>query len=179
IELPVKGQFLQLAEVQVFSGGENVARQGEARQSSTYDDAEARRAIDGNTDGEYEKHSVAHTAGGEDAPWWEVDLKSEKPLDRVVIWNRAELPERLQGFRILALDDKRQVVWSKDGNDAPKLSVSLDLSGARDIKFTRAVPDSTQPDFDGGTVLGAPATSAGAHGWDIGAAGRAHSFSLL
>src|SRR6185503_468925 len=36
IELPGKGKLLQLAEVQVFSGGENIALKGEARQSSTY-----------------------------------------------------------------------------------------------------------------------------------------------
>ena len=31
------------------------------------------RAIDNNTDGNYEKQSVTHTADG-DNPWWEVDL---------------------------------------------------------------------------------------------------------
>ncbi len=55
IELPGKGKFLQLAEVQVFSGSENVALKGRATQKSTYADAVAARAIDGNTSGEFEK----------------------------------------------------------------------------------------------------------------------------
>ena len=103
IELPGKTKILQIAEVQVFSGGENVAMRGEARQNSTYAGAEARRAIDGSTAGEYEKGSVAHTNEGDD-PWWEVDLKEEREIERIVVWNRFELPERMQGFHVIALD---------------------------------------------------------------------------
>ena len=87
IELPGKTKLLQLAEVQVFSGGENIAPRGTATQVSTYADAVAQRAIDGRTDAEYEKGSVAHSGDGDD-PWWEVDLKAEQTIERVVVWNR-------------------------------------------------------------------------------------------
>ena len=49
VELPRQGT-LTLAEVQVFSGGTNIARQGKAKQSSTANGGEAARAIDGRTD---------------------------------------------------------------------------------------------------------------------------------
>ena len=78
IELPGKEKILSLAEVQVFRGTDNVARRGEATQSSTAFDGPAKLAIDGNTDGRYdEAKSTTHTDVSDD-PWWEVDLKTEQ-----------------------------------------------------------------------------------------------------
>ena len=185
IELPGKAKVLQIAEVQVFSGGENIATRGAATQISTYADAGAQRAIDGNTAAEYEKKSVAHTAEGDDL-WWEVDLKAEREIDRVIVWNRFELPERMQGFRLVALDAQRQPVWSRGENDAPKLSAALELSGGREIKFVDAVADFTQADFDESLVLsdGAPVKrgkkKGPQKGWAIGGAtAQPHTLALL
>jgi hypothetical protein len=153
IELPGKGKLLQLAEVQVFSGSENVATKGDASQKSTYTDAVAARAIDGNTAGEYAKGSVAHTADNTDDPWWEVDLKSEQTLDRIVVWNRFELPERLAGFRIVALNEQRQPVWEKADNAATPAEMPFALNGGRDIKFADATADFVQADFEEDAVV--------------------------
>ncbi|MEO1996674.1 MAG: DUF1549 domain-containing protein, partial [Planctomycetaceae bacterium] len=49
IDLAGKGKMVHLAEVQVFAGSTNVARQGTARQSSTDFSGPAQHAIDGNT----------------------------------------------------------------------------------------------------------------------------------
>ena len=90
IERSGKDTYLMLAEVQAFSGSENVAVKGEASQISTGFEGVAKRANDGNTNGKYfEANSVAHTEKAND-PWWEVDLKSMQPLDRVVVWNRTD-----------------------------------------------------------------------------------------
>ena len=185
IELPGKAKVLQIAEVQVFSGGENIATSGAATQISTYADAVAQRAIDGNTAAEYEKKSVAHTAEGDDL-WWEVDLKAEREIDRVIVWNRFELPERMQGFRLVALDAQRQPVWSRSENAAPKLSAALELSGGREIRFVDAVADFTQADFDESLVLsdGAPVKrgkkKGPQKGWAIGGAtAQPHTLALL
>ena len=63
---------------------------GEATQSSTAYEGHARLAIDGNTDGDYEKaKSTSHTDASEN-PWWEVDLKTARAVDRIVIWNRTD-----------------------------------------------------------------------------------------
>ena len=51
VELPGEQRLLSLAEVQVFSGGANVATKGKASQSSTDYDGPAALAIDGNTNG--------------------------------------------------------------------------------------------------------------------------------
>ena len=185
IELPGKNKILQLAEVQVFSSGKNVALSGAATQSGTFADADAKRAIDGNTAGEYEKGSVAHAAEGDDR-WWEVDLKSDFSLDRIAVWNRAELPERLKGFRIVALDAQRKPVWEKSGNDAPAKTAEFSLSGAREIVFGSAVADFTQADFDEQGVLrdtpkdAKPKPGAKQSAWAVGGAvTQPHTLTLL
>jgi hypothetical protein len=180
IELPGKGKLLQLAEVQVFSGGENVALRGEARQSSTYAEAVAKRAIDGNTAGEYEIGSVAHTGDGDENPWWEVDLKAEVPIERIVIWNRTELPERMQGFRLVALDEKRKPVWEKANNDAPKVNAEFAPDGAREIKFVVIVPDAPQAMQELQGIIGLPIDkpkAAFANGWAINGGARSNAFT--
>ena len=180
IELPAKNQFLQLAEVQVFSGGENVALKGEAKQSSTYMGAAAARAIDGKTDGEYDKGSVAHSEA-QDNPWWEVDLKEARALERIVVWNRTEAGERLKGFRVVALDAQRNVVWDKSGNDAPKKDLAFAMNGAREVKFTAAIADFTQANYDAENVINdtAPAKDR-TRGWAVGGGtGKAHTLTLI
>ncbi len=75
IEIPGKEKFLSLAEVQIFSGKENIAPTGEASQSSTALNAPANLAVDGKTDGNFDEKSTTHTEKSEN-PWWEVDLKA-------------------------------------------------------------------------------------------------------
>jgi hypothetical protein len=188
IELPGKGKLLQLAEVQVFRGGENIALKGEATQKSTFADAGAARAIDGNTAGEYAKGSVSHTADGDD-PWWEVDLKSEQTIDRVVVWNRAELGERLAGFRIVALNEKREPVWEKTGNAAAPAEMAFALNRGREVTFSDAVADFVQTDFDEDLVVSDAAPKEPKRGrkkrgpqkgWAIGGSiGAGHALTLL
>ena len=75
IELPGDKRVLTLAEVEVFSGGKNIASGGKATQSSTLGDAVAGRAIDGNKDSDFNKKGQTHTENkGTTNPWWELDL---------------------------------------------------------------------------------------------------------
>ena len=61
IELPGR-RTLTLAEVEVFSDGRNVARQGKASQKNTANGGDAGRAIDGNTSGSYGDGGQTHSA---------------------------------------------------------------------------------------------------------------------
>jgi hypothetical protein len=138
IELPGKQKILSLAEVQVYAGTVNLARKGKATQSSTDFNGPAGLAIDGNADGDYTRaKSTTHTAVS-DNPWWEVDLGGARPLDRIVIWNRTDggLQTRLNGFRLVVLDEKRRTVWEQSVQTAPTSSVELRSDGARPIAFT-------------------------------------------
>jgi hypothetical protein len=185
IELPGAGKLLQLAEVEVFSGGANVAPKGKATQKSTFADAGAARANDGRTDPEYHQGSVAHTAENTPDPWWEVDLGSEQTIDRVVVWNRAEAAERLDGFRLVVLDGERKPVWEKSGNPAAA-SVPIALTGEREIRFTDAAADYEQPEFSAESLVrSAPQPKRGRRargpqqGWAVGGSpGKPHQLIL-
>ena len=128
IALPRIGT-LSLAEVQVFSGGKNIAPTGKATAIDTAAGGTPDRAIDGNTDGDYSHNSVTHTSVEIDSPWLEVDLGSEQPVESVTVWNRTDfnLEARLDGFELTALDASRQVLFTKSGVPAPKQSVQTAL----------------------------------------------------
>ena len=180
IELPGEKKFLSLAEVQVFEGTENVAARGEARQSSTGFNGPAQLAIDGNTDGGYEKaKSTTHTEQSDD-PWWEVDLQSSRAVDRVVVWNRTDgdLGKRLSGFRVILLDKDRREVWTQDDSEPPSPSLEISLSGARGIRFVAAHADYEQKKFEAASVLDNPDPKE--KGWAVGGGeGRDHRLTLI
>jgi len=129
-----KGGYLHLAEVQVFSGKENLALKGKATQISTGFDGPAKYGNDGNVDGNYPKKSVFHTAQA-DNPWWEVDLGKDSHVDKVVIWNRMDgaTADRLKKFRLELLDEKRRPVWNKEIAKTPKPSHAEALDGAETL----------------------------------------------
>lgn len=180
IELPGQKKLLQLAEVEVFSGGTNIASTGVAKQSSTYADAGARRAIDGGTEGDYAKGSVAHTSGEENDPWWEVDLKAPKAVEKVVVWNRTDgdVGKRLEGFRVVLLDDKREILWKSESTPAPAKDKSFATSGAVTVSFTTALVDYEQGGFTAASLL-KPKDKQN-QGWAVaGAADKPHTLTLL
>jgi mono/diheme cytochrome c family protein len=178
IELPGKARFLQLAEVEVFGGGANVALKGKASHSSQYMDAAAARAIDGRTDGDYAKGSVSHT-NQEDNPWWEVDLGAEMPVDRIVVWNRTDggTAIRLERFSVIALDEKRVPVWKQQTIPAPKDKAEFALGGPQPLTFAAATADHEQSGFPAASLVN-PAQG-GTTGWAVGgAADRPHELLL-
>ena len=123
--------MLSLAEVEVFSGGENIAPHGKASHSSTYNHVSnpvASRAIDGNTNGDFGVESTTHT-NNETDPWWELDLGIEKGLDEIVIWNRLgkSVRSQLDGFKLSVLEQNRKSVWEKTFEKAPKRKVVVGL----------------------------------------------------
>jgi len=126
IELPRRGT-LTLAEVEVFSRGNNIGLAGKAKQSSAANTAGAERAIDGKTDGSFGAGTSTHSSENEKNPWWEVDLGGEKPVESVVVWNRTDgdLGARLEGFTLTILDGQRGEVFKKTGLGAPSRSARI------------------------------------------------------
>lgn len=122
--------LLCLAEVEVFSESRNVAPRGKATQSSDYDQAPrpttADKAIDGNTNGELAAGSVTHTKLDIN-PWWEVDLQKDRELSKIVIWNRSERQQRLDGFKLSVLSAERKVIWEIEVPKAPQRSMEFTL----------------------------------------------------
>ena len=139
VELPKTGT-LTLAEVEVFADSKNVAPQGKATQSSTAYGADAQRAIDGKTAGEFSAATSTHTNENENKPWWEVDLQKEVSVEAIAVWNRTdgELGSRLNGFNLIVLDSARHEVFSQKGIPAPKDSMRVQMSGETPVSIQRA-----------------------------------------
>lgn len=142
VDIPNREAFLSLAEVQVFSGEENVASKGKASQSSNSSGGFAPKGIDGNTSGRFNADaSTTHTTY-EKHPWWEVDLKAVKAINAIAVWNRVGednggtrndgIGGRLKGYRVQVLDKGRRVVWQMDGQSIPDPSERFGLSGLSD-----------------------------------------------
>ena len=110
--------------------GENIAAHKSASQSSTYYDADASRAVDGNLDNVYRHHSVTHT-NFEDHAWWKVDLAKEEGVGTVRIYNRGDgdVANRLSNFDVILLD--------KDGKEVTRQHVdSLNNQPTIDVQFS-------------------------------------------
>ncbi len=104
---------LSLAEVLVFEGDKNVAREGAATQAGTDYGGTPERAIDGNTNGDYNgAQSTTHSAHVP-LPWWELDLKRDVTVRQLEIWNRTDdgLHTRLSGSRVILFDSNRKPLW--------------------------------------------------------------------
>lgn len=132
VEAPGKGRYLHLAEVEVMSGGKNVALGAKATQISTDNGGEAARAIDGNRDGDYNAGSTTHTAAT-DNPWWEVDLGQEFPIDEIILSNRTDgtMAGRITPFKVAVLNAGHQVIWNHDSNETPMTGFVIKVADVR------------------------------------------------
>jgi len=136
VRLSLSGEkrVLTLAEVEVTSGGKNIATAGKATQSSVGAGGTPERAIDGNKDGDFNKKGQTHTAEGNDkAPWWELDLGSAQTIDSIQIWNRAGFHDRLKGFKLELLDAERKPVFTRENNPGPDGSITFRFDGKTEI----------------------------------------------
>lgn len=135
IELPGNDRILTVAELEVYSGRENIARSGKASQSSTEFGAEAQRAIDGNPSGEFASNGQTHTKQ-EANPWLEVDLGRNQPINFVRVMNRrdGDAGKRLNGFRLIVLDENRVPVFTQEDiageGRSIRVEVTADPAGA-------------------------------------------------
>ncbi|MBN1421604.1 MAG: discoidin domain-containing protein [Planctomycetes bacterium] len=129
----------------------NIAPLGTAMQSTVGYGGVPERAIDGNTSGVYNDNSITHTATGDAAPWWELDLGDEYEITRIVIWNRTDVccPQRLSNFYVSVLDDGYGEVFGEtffeDGIGYPDTTVD---------GFEIVVPDDTLGRFVRVDLLG-------------------------
>ena len=83
----------------MYVGGFSVIT-GTASQSSTGHGGIASRAVDGNTNQQYQSNSCTHTEGF-NQPWWRLDFGMTKRVSKVEVWNRADCcSDRLSGVEV-------------------------------------------------------------------------------
>jgi len=111
------------------AGPQNLALGKPATQSSTH--ADAARAVDGNTDGNWVKGSVAQTTNNAQA-WWQVDLGAVQSIKQVVLYNRTDCcAERLSNFDIKVSPDGSTwtVAATVTGTAQPKNVYPMNVTG--------------------------------------------------
>jgi putative heme-binding domain-containing protein len=139
VELPGRKKTLTLAEVEVYSDGRNIARQGKATQKNTANGGDAGKAIDGNKSGNFGDGGQSHTAENQTDPWWQVDLGAEYPINSIVIYNRTDgnLGKRLAGFTLKVLNDQKGVVFQTQKQPAPAVKATFQVSGESPERIIR------------------------------------------
>jgi hypothetical protein len=165
IELPGKKRYLSLSEVQVFDGDKNVALKKAAKQSTTGFSGPAKLAVDGKTSSAFSSKTITHTLEESD-PWWEVDLAKVQNISRIVVWNRAEnVHDRLDGFQIKILNEKREVLYTDGLKKATPKAMGFDVSGARALPFEYASASLSTPGYSPKHAI---SDSTSTLGWSIG-----------
>lgn len=108
---------------------------GIATQSVTGYGGLAERAIDGNTDGNFNNNSVSHTENGVNGSgilkWWQVDLQADYDIETITIFNRtgSNYSERLNNFTVEVKDSNGHVTFSQFYAAYPNPSLSIDTEG--------------------------------------------------
>ncbi len=145
--------YLSLAEVQVFSGDQNVALQGTASQSTPDNRMGAAMAIDNRltADGYRDKNgkyarSMTRTRGKKGSAWWEVDLGKSYDIDRIVIHSPTAYSVRTSPFHVMVLDASRDpendLVWESSLiSQPPSPSLELMDSNSQPVKLSAARTD--------------------------------------
>ena len=115
---------------------QDVTRSDLGRSITTQQDALG--ACDGVKDGKWGFHTSA-----DEKPWWQVDLGEARPLARVLVFNRCDIPERLGRLVLLLSDDAKEwrEAYRHDGTpflgatDGKPLSIALAGAKARFVRI--------------------------------------------
>lgn len=133
----------------------NIAQGKLVRQSSTLAEGNAIRAVDGNTEGNFDLGSVTHTEADANA-WLEIDLGRSETIDSIRIWNRTDCcRDRLGDYWVFVSDipflasdtaillRSRPATWSQI-NFTPNPNSTIKTGGVRG-RYIRVQLGGTQP----------------------------------
>jgi len=102
IDLEKAGAYMTLCEVKVFGTfvESGLAVGKPTKQSSTASGGYSKRAVDGNTEGNFAKDSCTATMK-EDNPWWFVNLGKIAMVKKVAVYNRADCcGDKIRNFEV-------------------------------------------------------------------------------
>ncbi len=134
IEIPGDKKCLQIAEIEVMSGGKNVVKDTKATQSTTANGGVPQRAFDGNKSPDWGKGGQTHTKENQPNPWWEADLGASHEIDTIHLWSRAGFSDRLGGFTLQLLDEGRKPVFEIKNVAGPE-AMTIDVKGGGKLTY--------------------------------------------
>lgn len=105
LRLDMIGGGFNLNDIEFIPSSGNIALGKTTSQSSIAYNGESSRAVDGNTDGEWNNDSITHT-NNETQAWWEIDLGAVSNIDVINLWNRTDscCASRLSNFYVFVSD---------------------------------------------------------------------------
>jgi len=142
ILLPGRDRTLGLAEVEVQSGGQNIAPQGTPSQSSSIPGGDSGglpgKAIDGQIDVALEGAAAAFTTRERD-PWWELDLGSERVIDALTIRPYLADGQASTGdLHVTVLNAARDAVFMSDGLTTTAAAHAVAVGGDFSLALRRS-----------------------------------------
>lgn len=113
----------------------NLAREpgAVASQSTTSNGGDANRAVDGATDGSLANQGITFTDTTTDGNWWQIDLGTDRDVERIILHNRTEddgSKQRLSNFRVSVLDANGSELYGQDYHTVTgyvEASLTIDL----------------------------------------------------
>ncbi|HDN27246.1 MAG TPA: hypothetical protein ENG03_09170 [Thioploca sp.] len=98
------GHYMMALYTSANSPVKNVALNKATKQSSQGWGGDPKRAVDGNTSGNYGHKSVTHTQAKKES-WWQVDLAGAYDIETINVYNRTDCcGERLSNFYVMVSD---------------------------------------------------------------------------
>jgi hypothetical protein len=133
VELTGATRPLQIAELEVYVGGRNVAQAASPTASPANGDAVAARAVDGRGTGE---GTSLVTRGEKPGEFVELDLGGAMRVEKLRLTVPSVGGYYLGGFKTTLLDEKRKPVWTKIEGDFREASVEFEPQDGTDLKFS-------------------------------------------
>jgi putative heme-binding domain-containing protein len=124
ITVPGPKATINLAELEILSGGRNVAGDAKITQSSEYNGGQfpTKNLVDG------DRESFSHTAVQKD-PWLKIEFAKALAIDEIKIWNRPNFEERFNGAVVAYHTGTRQLATLEvklAGSSGPTSAVAAD-----------------------------------------------------
>ena len=178
VELTGPTRPLQVAELEVFAGGKNVAQHATASASPHNGDAVAARAVDGRSTGE---GTALITRGEKPGEFVELDLGAIVRVEKL----RLTIPTLggyyLGGFKATLLDENRKPVWTKVEGDLREASIEFEPQEGVDLKFRAVYATSAAGAFELNAVASIkPKDPANRNkGWNIANSVKTQGLTLI
>jgi hypothetical protein len=178
VELTGPVRPLQIAELEVFAGGKNVAASAPATASEANGQAVAALAVDGRSTGE---NTALITRGEKPGEFLEVDLGSVQRIERLRVTVPTSGGYYLGGFKVMLLDESKKTLWTQAENDLRVAAREFEPQDGADVKF-RAVYATNGPGaFELNAVAGLkPKDPANRNkGWNVGNSTKSQALTLV
>jgi hypothetical protein len=150
VELTGKTRPLQLEEIEVMSGGKNVALGAHVESSPVYGAAEAARAVDGKSG---DSHALV-TRGEAAGEFMELDLGEIQRVEKISLSVPSAGGYYLGAFKVTLLDAQKKVVETRVESDLRESSFAFEPLDGREVKYKAVYASSVMAGHEPQSVVG-------------------------